>query len=316
MTPRELSKTRPSPSTTDLWRRLLQSWSAWGVAWLMSAGPSLLGPYPSAQASSTSAVTQPSRLILGPELKLNTKFPVLPPGDLEVESIEGGTVYLRSKSKKITGLAPIKTNLVDVREIGWFPVSSPSVAEKGQPPLNPHPYLLVSARTCAACPATERSLFFLRVASNLDPIQLSYPGRIVDAKKGQVVLESRSFYGECLRGGSTVFVSFQKELIKKNNKLYPSVYVAEPAADFIRERQIEKGLPSLKETLDRVKQNRCFEIAGRNRTTLEKPLDLLIRREADAIDDDSAVDRTEEKGPSAEDPANAELNAGGPSEES
>jgi hypothetical protein len=239
----------------------------------------------------------PSRLLLKGELKLNSKFPLLSPGDLRVEGIEGGTVYLASRSKKVTGLTPIKTGLVDIEAISWMD-ANPASARSETPSslkLNPHPYLLVSARTCANCPPTERSLFLLRVASELEPVQLSYPGRIVDMKKGQVVLESRSFYGECLKGGESVLVSFQKERIDKRNKLHPSVYVAVPSSDFVHERQIEKGLPSFKETLARVKQGKCSEIQGRNRTTLDKPLDLLIQREADAPDDESATDRTEEK---------------------
>lgn len=190
-----------------------------------------------------------------------------------VDRIEGGTLYFKPEAAETSGSSfQVKTPLSDIEVIGLL----------RQPASDAKPYALVAAKPCATCPE-ERGLFLVSPQGG-KPNGYVYPGRIFDPKIGATVLQSRAFYGKCLRSTSNdTLVFFQRELVEKRRRRYSSsgVYVTEISGNKIEEKLIERGLPRLDDTLKRVRKKECFEITGKNRNVLNKPLDLIIRHGLD-----------------------------------
>lgn len=148
-------------------------------------------------------------------------------------------------------------------------------------------FSLVSAKPCKDC-AHERALFLLppKALTAARYTLFVYPGKVTDPKNQQVVLESRAFYGRCLKTSDEgVYVVFQKERVDRRNGPQPSVFIATPSltngSPLVEEKLLEgtgkrtqQRLPDLNYTLKRVKEKQCFEIPGRNRLALKKPLDV------------------------------------------
>lgn len=142
---------------------------------------------------------------------------------------------------------------------------------------------LVSAKPCKDC-AHERALFLLpptspeRSPASSRYTLFVYPGKVTDPKKQQIVLDSRAFFGRCLASTDDVYIVFQKERVDKRKGPQSSVYIATPTLSSgmirIEEKLLERKLPNLNHTLKRVKAKQCFEIPGRNRIALKKPLDV------------------------------------------
>ena len=203
--------------------------------------------------------------------------------EVDLEKIEGGTLYFKEGK-------PLSTPLHDVQFLGA--VRSPENQQ-------PTPYLLVTAKPCSGC-VEERSVYFLSRDGSRS-FQFVHPGRIIDSKSRAVVLESRAFYGKCVPDWNEVYVVYQKDTVdkKKHGRRYksvePSIFVAEPSKEGIREklsevRSIGQLAAKQKFTLARVKTKQCTEITGRDRMMLKKPLDLRPRRDTgDDVEDEDAV---------------------------
>lgn len=204
-----------------------------------------------------------------------------------VDRIEGGTLYFKPDAAETSGASfQVKTPLTDIEVIGLL----------HQPPPATKPYALVAAKPCATCPE-ERGLFLVSPQGG-KPNGYVYPGRIFDPKIGAVVLQSRAFYGKCLRSTpNDTLVFFQKEIVEKKRRRYSSsgVYVTEMSGNRLEEKLIEKGMPRIDDTLKRVHKKECFEIVGKNRNVLNKPLDLIIRH---GLDSDESDDEDETPGDS------------------
>lgn len=108
-------------------------------------------------------------------------------------------------------------------------------------------------------------------------------------------MESRAFFGRCLATRAAdeeddVYIVFQKERVDRHHGLQSSVFVANASADFLREKLIERGMPSLSRTLTLVKMKKCHEIPGRSRMMVLKPHGLNWRnlQPGDEDDDDDS----------------------------
>lgn len=203
-------------------------------------------------------------------------------GAYSLDRIDGNVIYIKPEAAE-SSASPfqIKTPLSDIELIGLMHQANTS--EK--------PYALVAAKPCATCPE-ERGLFLVSPQGG-KPNGYVYPGRIFDPKIGAVVLQSRAFYGKCLRSTSnSTLVFFQKELVEKKKRRYSSagVHITEINSGKLEEKLIEKGMPRIDDTLKRVRQKECFEITGKNRNVLNKPLDLIIRH---GLDNDEGDDDEE-----------------------
>jgi hypothetical protein len=217
-------------------------------------------------------------------LFLGLAAPVLAAVEIEkiAEDSNGSTLTLKSAGKNAVSM---RVPLYEVRVIRELETS-----ESGVPV-----HLLLSARPCKDCPE-EASLFLAR-GDGKKPMHFVPPGRILDPKTRAVLLDSRAFYGKCLPDADhDAYVVFQNERVDRRRHLQSSVYIAEPAKEFVRERLIEKRAPRIERTLRRVKAKECFEVSGRNRLMLAKPLDLTPRRGLSPADDegDEAEETTKE----------------------
>ncbi len=252
--------------------------------------------------SETMNISQSSRLTLVLAMVVSSMATALVPAahgsawagatvDRIVEDAKGSTIHLKSNgsgSKKLT------TPLYAVKELAFLESSEGGV-----------PHLLVTGLPCKNC---EEKVIFMLPVNGSKPFQFVYPGRIVDPKSRAVLMESRAFYGKCMSGNTQdVYLVFQKERVDRRRSLQSSVYVAEPGKEFIKEKLMERTreMPRLESTLKRVKTKLCFEIVGRTRTMLAKPLDLTPRAGTGDDDDDKEEapkeSQTQDELPSAQD---------------
>jgi hypothetical protein len=174
----------------------------------------------------------------------------------------------------------VKSDLFDLRYIGTI---APATGE---------PYFYFAAKPCENCNA-DVALHAVRPSQG-KVASFVYPGRILEPRTKAVVLDSRAFLGRCLPGYGDVFVVFQKEKVgKKRPHVAPSVYIAEAAPEFLREKLLEKGRPDLNRTLKLVRAKQCHEIDGKNRVSSSISLSGSDRHSgasdaSDADDDDDS----------------------------
>lgn len=162
------------------------------------------------------------------------------------------------------------------------------------------PYILYEGRSCASCESTNTSLFLQRLDGKGKTSSHVYPGRITDPKKG-LVYEGRVFYGNCLPKVKAGLVAHQRESVDRRG-MQKSVLIAEPGPQYVYEVLLERRLPNVKTTLDLVKRKVCFEIPGRSRSSLRRPLNLTPKK---GVDDDEEDDEADQKGTSVDTPADA-----------
>lgn len=161
-------------------------------------------------------------------------------------------------------------------------------------------HVLFEAKSCEKCPDEVRSLYLQRMDNpKQKPMQFVYPGKVIDPKKGQVVFESRAFYGQCLPKIPAAYVVHQRENVGRRG-FQRSVFVAQITPEGATEQLVERRLPTVTTTLQLVKRKVCFEIQGKTRTVLKKPLDLTPRQ---GMDDEDEEDDSDEKPEVKADPA-------------
>ena len=196
----------------------------------------------------------------------------------ELDHIDGETLVLK-------GLKPIATHLKDLKYLGLIKNEGAS-------------YVVVTGKNCAGNDCLEdRAVWLIPTEGTHKSHQFIHPGKIVDPKSGVTLLDSRAFFGRCVPGSGELYIAFQKDLVEKKRhkrrykSVEPSTYTAEPFKDGLKEKLTEiRSIKTLashqRATLARVKQKTCFEIDGRNRNMLAKPLDLKPRHEGDDADDE------------------------------
>jgi hypothetical protein len=201
-------------------------------------------------------------------------------GPISVDHVDKQTIYFSGNSAP----KPLKTELHD---LVFMSALSP---EDGS-----MPYFLFAANPCADC-TSERALYLIRPTTTPQITTFVYPGHVLDGKSHQLILDSRSFYGHCVAAPdhSDQYVVFQRENVDRRHRGLNSVFVAQASNDYLRERLIDHGMPSLHRTLQLVKQKQCKEIAGRSRIMPIKPRGLswrnLKQQQNDDEDEDSDSD--------------------------
>jgi hypothetical protein len=178
---------------------------------------------------------------------------------------------------------------------------SPNFVAMLTDPESNTPYVIYEGRTCNSCETTNISLFVQRLDGKGKATSYVYPGRITDPKKG-LVYEGRVFYGNCLPKVKAGIVAHQRESVDRRG-MQNSVLIAEPGPQYVYEILLERRLPNVRTTLDFVKRKSCFEIAGKSRSVLRKPLNLTPQKGVG--DDDEEEDDADKKATSADVPADA-----------
>ncbi|MGK5083157.1 hypothetical protein WDW37_07605 [Bdellovibrionota bacterium FG-1] len=195
---------------------------------------------------------------------------------LEFDRTEENLVYFKTPNGT-SPPRPLKTELFDLKYLGALKTPANTLPSSA--------YFLFSGRPCKNC-LQDAAIYALKPSGG--PLTtFVHPGKIFESKTRSLVLESRAFFGKCLSNSLLpVYVIFQKERIDKLKGMQASVLIAEPGADHLSERLLERHLPRLQDTLRLVKQKTCREIEGRNRIMLSKPLDLNLRRKAEETNDE------------------------------
>ncbi len=200
--------------------------------------------------------------------------------EVSLDRIEKNTLYFTSSTPSVLAPSPLKTGLQDVQFIGWVRAEGTSTV----------PHVLLAARSCSDCKLAtdERSLYLLAASGGgafttgpavNSPLAMVFPGKILDPKTKDLLFISRAFIGKCLKSQpGEVYVSFQKEKLDRKPSLQSGVFVAQPSATGIHEQLLERRLPSINDTLVRVRLKQCVEVMGRNRVMSSKALDLNLRR--------------------------------------
>jgi len=141
---------------------------------------------------------------------------------------------------------------------------------------------------------SERAIYAIPEGTGGKIQTFTYPGKIQDRKTHTTVFDGRAFYGQCLhRSDASVYVVFQREAVdKKGRKIQNSVFLAQAGEQFLEESLFERRLPRIQDTLKRVKGKTCFEIAGKSRQSLSRPLDVDLNKRSALEDDDDDDDAT------------------------
>lgn len=183
---------------------------------------------------------------------------------LNIDHIDGSKVFFKSISDAPPP-APLETHLYDLVSLGKLQTHGETKAL---------PYFLFSGRTCQDC-STDKGIFALRPNGDR-PASYTYPGRTIDPKTRQVVLESRAFFGRCLAGRGDVLIYFQLERVDRRRSLQPSVFVAEAKPDHLEDFLFERRTPQLKNTLRQVKAGVCKEIPGETRQISHPSINIHV----------------------------------------
>lgn len=206
-----------------------------------------------------------------------------PDPSLSLDRIDGNTLIFQSGK-------PLKTNLFELKFLGVL-------RESGEPP-----FLVISGRNCKDC-STELQVHLVRRDGELTQTFV-HPGKVTDPKTGNILLESRAFFGKCLPGQAESYVVLQKELIEKKRRgarirtTETSLFTAQPEAGRLSEKLTElRSVGSMtsrqREVLRQVKANRCTEVPGTSRLATLKPFDVKVHRLDIEAEDDAEEDEPE-----------------------
>jgi hypothetical protein len=222
---------------------------------------------------------------------LASPAPTAASSQIEFDRIQEGVLYFKPSSQNKTP-SPLQTNLTDAQLIGVL-----------HPIPGGEPFALIAGKTCKNCLA-DPGLFAL-APSGGKPSGYLYPGKILEPKNRSLAYEARAFYGRCMsRKKQELLIIFQRETVDRKHGLLKSVLIAEPALEHlggiqshIHDTLLEAHLPQINDTLRLVKKHECFEIEGRNRVMLSKPLDIQMRsaRGMRDEDDESATGSADQK---------------------
>ncbi len=206
-----------------------------------------------------------------------------PEPSLTLDRIDGSTLIFQAGK-------PLKTNLFELKFLGVLRDSGEA------------PFLVISGRNCKDC-STETQVHLVRRDGELTQTFV-HPGRVSDPKTGNVLLDSRAFFGKCLPGQADSYVVLQKELIEKKRRgarvrlTESSLFTAQPEAGRLSEKLTElRSVGHLtsrqREVLRQVKANRCFEIPGASRVATQKPFEVKNHRLDIEAEEEVEEDETE-----------------------
>ncbi|MEK6704746.1 MAG: hypothetical protein AABZ06_03075 [Bdellovibrionota bacterium] len=147
-----------------------------------------------------------------------------------------------------------------------------------------NPYHVFAGRFCDNCDE-DIAIHLIKPDGNR-AATFVYPGKIIDPKTKNVVLDSRAFFGRCIPAiQNEVYVVFQKERVDRRHGPQSSVLVAEPREGLLYEKLLERRLPRIDQTLKYVRKKICYEVPIRNRRMTDKTISLKPRRSYDDDDD-------------------------------
>lgn len=149
--------------------------------------------------------------------------------------------------------AEMRSDVVDLQFIG-------QLAARDRPP-----YIVFAGRRCYDCESNPS----IYVHSPSDgrmtkrTKRYRYPGRLYSHVNGQLIEETRTFFGECLAGRSAATVVWFVRTRRDTPDWRELVILVESLGSSLNEETITDPAPSIEPTLTLVEQKRCREIPGR-----------------------------------------------------
>ena len=146
----------------------------------------------------------------------------------------------------------MRSDIVDLQFLGQIPA--------GDKP----PYIVFSGRRCANCESNV-SIYVSKPGSRLSKgsDRYRYPGRLYSHINGQLIEETRAFFGECLAGHSAGTVVWFVRSRRDGAEWQDFTVLIEVLGSGLNEETLRDPAPSIEPTLALVKQDRCREIPGR-----------------------------------------------------
>ncbi|MDH3228292.1 MAG: hypothetical protein OEN55_00705 [Alphaproteobacteria bacterium] len=201
-------------------------------------------------ASGLLAACAPDRLIVDADWtprRITANIAQVKPG---VYGAKNMTVVFRNRTE-------MRSDIVELEFIG-------QLAARNRPPYN-----IYAGRRCHGCESNRsiyiHSAFDGRMTRRTK--RYRYPGRLYSHLDGQLVEETRAFFGDCLAGrsASTVvwFVRTRLDRIDWENE----VVLVESLGTNLNDEVLKDPAPHIDPTLELVEQGRCREIPGTRMST-------------------------------------------------
>ena len=213
--------------------------------------------------------------LLEKALSPNQELPK-PPAPSDVQDWSAGTDVVRIQDGIIYFTAPSGEK---------FPPPLKTKIHKGEyigklfPKDGKHPYLILSGFPCANCDG-RKFLYVIR-SDGSSYEKMLFPGKVRDARSNRLLHESRAFYGRCLAGRGDVYVSLQKEKIRRRKYLQPATFIAEARGSLLEKETIvrwRRAQRLRRQVLRSVRRKDCQEIKGYTRKTMN----IKAQREQEA----------------------------------
>lgn len=147
----------------------------------------------------------------------------------------------------------IRSDVVDLQFIG-------QLAARDKPP-----YIVFAGRRCYDCESNLSIYVHSPTSGRMTKRtkRYRYPGRLYSHVNGQLIEETRTFFGECLPGHSAATVVWFVRTRRDTPEWRELVVLVESLGSSLNEETLADPAPSIEPTLTLVEQKRCREIPGR-----------------------------------------------------
>lgn len=169
-----------------------------------------------------------------------------------ISQVEPGIYGPKHMTVEFRNRSLMRSDIVELEFIG-------QLSARDNPPFN-----IYAGRRCHGC-ESNRSIY---IHSALDGRMTRrtrrhrYPGRLYSRIDGQLVEETRAFFGECLAGHSAAtavwFIRTRRDRVDWENE----VELVESLGSNLRRDTLKDPAPHIDSTLELVEQGRCREIPG------------------------------------------------------
>lgn len=169
-----------------------------------------------------------------------------------IAQVEPGIYGPKLTTVEFRNHSEMRSDIVDLEFIG-------QLAARDRPPFN-----IYSGKRCHAC-ESNRSIY---IHSAYDgrmtrrTKRYRYPGRLYSRDNGQLVEETRTFFGDCLPGHSASTMVWFVRTRRDRTDWTNLVEVVETLGTSLHDTVLTEPAPVIDPTLELVEQERCREIQG------------------------------------------------------
>ena len=167
-----------------------------------------------------------------------------------ISQVEPGIYGPKSMTVEFRNRSEMRSDIVELEFIG-------QLTARGKPPFN-----IYAGRRCHGC-ESNKSIYihsaFQGRMSHRTP-RYRYPGRLYSRVDGQLVEETRAFFGDCVPGHSaSTMVWFVRTRLDRSS-WENEVVLVESLGTSLNSEVLTEPAPVIEPTLELVEQGRCREI--------------------------------------------------------